>query len=154
MTNHTPDSTTIAMALELLTEHGLDGVAPVVEIQVNEAMQIDRSKFLQAGPHDRAEQRLGYAIGFRERSMKTCLGEIEWRISEAHELMDGFEAFCAKALERGDGGERALKLALALMYVEGMSTRKVTKITRELCSIEITSSKARPRATQNAIAGY
>ena len=44
-------------------------------------------------------------------------------------------------LERGERSERALKLAVAQMYVEGDSTRKVTKITRELCGLEVTSSQ-------------
>jgi transposase-like protein len=43
-------------------------------------------------------------------------------------------------LERGSRSEKALCLALAEMYVQGVSTSKVTKITEELCGCEISSS--------------
>lgn len=141
MTHHTPDTTTIAMALELLTERGLEGVAPAVEILINQAMELERSAFLQAAPHERTEERRGYANGFREKHMKTRLGELELRIPRVRDLPDGVEGFYPKALERGERSERALKLAVAQMYVEGVSTRKVTEITRELCGLDISSSQ-------------
>jgi transposase-like protein len=47
--------------------------------------------------------------------------------------------FYPSALERGERSERALKLALAEMYVQGVSTRKVAEITRELCGCEVSS---------------
>ena len=49
MTHHDPDATTIAMALELLTQEGLQGFAPAIEILINEAMRLERSAFLKAG---------------------------------------------------------------------------------------------------------
>ncbi len=48
--------------------------------------------------------------------------------------------FYPHALERGSRSEKALRLALAEMYVQGVSTSKVTKITEELCGCEISSS--------------
>ena len=140
MTHHDPDPTTISMALELLTEHGLDGVAPAVQILINEAMQIERSAFLQAAPHERSDDRRGYANGFRQKHIKSRLGELELRIPRVRDLSDGAEPFYPKALERGERSERALKLAVAQMYVEGVSTRKVTQITKELCGLEVSSS--------------
>ena len=49
MTHHDPNATTIAMALELLTQEGLQGFAPAIEILINEAMRLERSAFLKAG---------------------------------------------------------------------------------------------------------
>ena len=49
--------------------------------------------------------------------------------------------FNPQSLERGLRSERALKIALAEMYVQGVSTRKVAKITEELCGFEISSSE-------------
>ena len=45
------------------------------------------------------------------------------------------------ALERGLRSERALKISLAEMYIEGVSTRKVAKITEKLCGFEVNSSQ-------------
>ena len=141
MTHHEPDTTTIAMALELLTEHGLEGVGCAVEILINEAMQLERSAFLEAGPHERTEDRRGYANGFRAKRLKTRLGELELKIPRVRNLPEGVDPFYPKALERGERSERALKLAVAQMYVEGVSTRKVTEITRELCGQGISSTQ-------------
>ena len=55
--------------------------------------------------------------------------------------------FYPSALERGERSERALKLAVAEMYVQGVSTRKAAEITRELCGLEINSSQV-SRAAQ------
>ena len=55
-------------------------------------------------------------------------------------VSEGSEPFYSSALERGERSERALKLALAEMYVKGVSTRKVAAITRELCGFEVRSS--------------
>jgi len=62
-------------------------------------------------------------------------------------LPKGSEGFYPKALEKGIRSERALKLALAEMYIHGVSTRKVTKITEALCGLEVTSMDV-SRATQ------
>jgi len=130
------------MALELLTEHGFDGIAPAFEILLNEAMQIERSAFLRAAPHERSEDRRGYANGFRPKTMKSRLGELQLSIPRVRGLADDDDkGFYPKALERGERSERALKLTVAQMYVEGVSTRKVTAITQELCGLEITSSQ-------------
>ncbi len=138
MTDHSPDSTTISMALELLSEKGFEGMAKAIEILLNEAMQIERSGFLDAGPHERTDNRRGYANGYRDKHVKTRLGDLSLRVPRARACD---EPFYPRALERGERSERALKLAVAQMYVEGVSTRKVTEITQELCGLEITSSQ-------------
>jgi transposase-like protein len=52
--------------------------------------------------------------------------------------------FYPSALEKGLRSERALNLALAEMYVQGVSTRKVTKVVEELCGVEVTSTQRLP----------
>jgi len=47
--------------------------------------------------------------------------------------------FYPAALQRGVRSERALTLAIAEMYVQGVSTRKVAKIMHELCGLDATS---------------
>jgi putative transposase len=51
-------------------------------------------------------------------------------------------------LEKGLRSERALTLALAEMYVQGVSTRKVKAITEQLCGLEINSSAVSRAASQ------
>ena len=144
MTDHAPDSTTFAMALELLTENGFESMAAAMEILFNEAMKIERSEFLQAGPHERVEGRQGYANGYRDKRVKTRVGELALRVPRTRGCD---EPFYPRSLERGERSERALKLAVAQMYVEGVSTRRVTEVTRELCGLDVTSSQV-SRATK------
>jgi hypothetical protein len=56
-------------------------------------------------------------------------------------------AFYPSALERGVRSERALKLAVAEMYVQGISTRKVTEVMETLCGLEISSTDVSRAAT-------
>jgi putative transposase len=55
--------------------------------------------------------------------------------------------FYPSALEKGLRSERALKLAVAEMYVQGVSTRKVAAITEKLCGREVTTAQV-SRAAQ------
>jgi len=55
-------------------------------------------------------------------------------------LQPGIDGFCPTSLERGLRSERALLCSLADMYVQGVSTRKVARITEQLCGFDVTSS--------------
>ena len=141
MTHHDPDANTFTAALELLTKHGFEGLARPLEMLINEAMRLERSAYLGAGPWERAEARRGYANGFKQKTVKSRLGELNLEIPKTRDLEEGVESFYPQSLERGNRVEQALKLALAEMYVLGVSTRKVKKITRELCGLEISSTQ-------------
>jgi transposase-like protein len=129
-------NTQFELAMELLIDNGFDGVADAVAIMMNGAMQIERSRYLQAEPYERTEQRQSYANGYKPKTVKTRVGELQLAVPQTR---DG--AFYPSSLERGLRSERALKIALAEMYVQGVSTRKVAKITEELCGFEISSSE-------------
>lgn len=129
-------NTQFDMAMELLIDNGFDGMADAISMLMNTAMQIERSRYLRAEPYERTEQRRSHANGFKPKSVKTRIGEIQLAIPQTR---DG--AFYPGSLERGLRSERALKIALAEMYVQGVSTRKVARITEELCGFEISSSE-------------
>ena len=54
--------------------------------------------------------------------------------------VEGGEGFYPQSLEKGQRSERALRLAVAEMYVQGVSTRRVAEITRELCGLDVSST--------------
>ena len=68
---HQADSRTLAGVLEVLIENGFEGMADAMSVLFNEAMQLERSAFLDAGPYERSEGRRGYANGFKPKSMRT-----------------------------------------------------------------------------------
>jgi len=139
MPRHEFDATTISSALELLTSHGFDGLSSALELLLEEAMKLERSEFLGAGPYERTDARRGHANGFKPKHVKSRLGELSLRIPKVRGV-DG-ESFYPRSLERGERSERALKLALAEMYIQGVSTRKVAAITQELCGFEVSSTQ-------------
>jgi transposase-like protein len=134
-----PESTSIAAVLELLTEQGFDGMSRALQILLDEAMKLERSAFLGAAPYERSEQRRGHANGFKPKRVRSRLGELDLSIPQVRGV-EG-EGFYPRALERGVRSERALKLAVAEMYVQGVSTRKVAQITQELCGLDVSSSQ-------------
>ena len=134
---HTP----IEQVLELLTEQGTDGLLEAARILLDAAMLFERERFLNAAPYERTSERRDYANGFKPKRLRTRLGELDLRIPQVRN-----SDFYPQALERGSRSERAVKLALAEMYVQGVSTRKVKAITEQLCGFEVSSSQV-SRAT-------
>lgn len=135
MTHH-EHLTVLDQVLELLAENGFDGMADACRVLFNEAMKVERANALRAKPYERTAQRRGYANGFKPKTVQTRLGKMTLDIPQAR----GVE-FYPKAIERGERSERALKLALAEMYVQGVSTRKVAAVTQELCGHDVSSSQ-------------
>ncbi len=131
-----PEPSVIETVVDLLTENGLSQMAEVVRILLNEAMRIERSQVLDAEPYQRSEKRRGYANGYKPKTVATRLGDIEFQVPQAR----GVE-FYPSALEKGLRSERALKVAVAEMYVQGVSTRKVTGVMEQMCGLQVSSTQ-------------
>lgn len=140
MTRPEGQSTIVRNALELLAENGLEEMATAFEILINESMKLERAEFLGAGFYERTDERRGHANGFKPKSLNSRLGRLDLDIPQVRNIDDG-EGFYPKSLERGERSERALKLAIAEMYVRGVSTRKVKRITEQLCGLNISSAQ-------------
>ena len=139
---HLNQSNELNQAVQLLAEHGFEGMANAMQILFNEAMKIERSEYLNAQPYQRTEDRRSYANGFKDKTVNSRLGKLELHVPQTRD-----SEFYPAALERGERSERALKLAVAEMYVQGVSTRKVAKITAELCGLDVTSMQVSRAAT-------
>ena len=122
--------------LEELIEEGTEAFRGILEKLFNVAMQLERSEFLGAEAYERTASRRGYRNGFKGKRIQTRVGELHLEIPQVRGLR-----FYPKSLERGCRSEKALKLAIAEMYVMGVSTRKVTEITEQLCGLEISATQ-------------
>ena len=122
--------------LKELIEEGSDAFRGVLEKLLNTAMQMEREEFLGARRWERSEQRRDHANGYKAKTLSTRVGQLQIRIPQVRHL-----DFYPRSLERGCRSEKALKLAIAEMYVMGVSTRKVTEITEQLCGTEISASQ-------------
>lgn len=131
------DSELLNTVLQLLTEEGHAGFAEGIRLLVNEAMRQERAKVLQAQPYERTDARQGHANGFKSKTVTSALGPIAFSIPQVR----GDLEFYPSALEKGLRSEQALKLALAEMYVQGVSTRKVSAIVEKLCGASVSSTQ-------------
>ena len=112
MTRHC-DNKAIDQVLEVLIENGLDGMATAFEIIFNEAMKIERSAFLEAGPHERTSKRRGYSNGFKPKEVNSRVGKLKVNVPQVRDLKDPEESFYPRTLDKRLRSERALKLAVA-----------------------------------------
>jgi transposase-like protein len=132
-----------AELLEQVQEQGLDVLPELMRVILNTAMQAEREQYIKAEPYQRILERAGHANGFKPKTMRTRVGEITFSIPQVRE-----GGFYPQALEKGLRSERALTLALAEMYVQGVSTRKVKAITEQLCGTSVSSAMVSQAAIQ------
>lgn len=123
-------------ALEELNQQGIATLGSSLEKLFNELMKIEREQTLRAQPYERTELRKGYANGFKNKNLQTRFGKLELQVPQTRNC-----EFYPSCLEKGERSEKALKLALAEMYVGGVSTRKVKKIVEELCGSQVSSTQ-------------
>jgi len=91
-----------------LAEKGLEAVPELLRVLINNAMQVERSKYLQAEKYERTEERKGHGNGYKPKTVKTRIGEITFAVPQVRE-----GGFYPSALEKGLRSERALVSTLA-----------------------------------------
>jgi transposase-like protein len=122
--------------LDQIAEEGLDVLPEMIRTMLNAAMQFERQNHLGVGPYERSPERRDHANGYKSKTVATRMGKITFDVPQVRD-----SSFYPQSLEKGLRSERALKLALAEMYVQGVSTRKVAAITEQLCGFEVSSSQ-------------
>lgn len=119
-----------------------DGMRTLLQNILNVVMKLEREQAIGAEPYERNQERKGLANGFKPKTLNSRLGALELQIPQVRGL-----SFYPQCLEKGSRSERALKLAVAEMYLKGVSTRRVEKITEALCGLNFTSMQV-SRATK------
>jgi len=120
--------------LEQIAVDGLEALPELIRVLINEAMRLEREQHLGARYYERSPERQGHANGYKPKTVKTRVGEIQFQVPQVRQ-----GHFYPDALEKGLRSERALTLALAEMYVQGVSTRRVAAITERLCGTAVSS---------------
>jgi len=129
--------------LELIAEHGTDVMASAFATLLNLAMKLEREQVLGAAAYERTDERRGYANGYKPKTIATRTGDMTLQVPQTRNI-----PFYPSALEKGVRSERALKLALAEMYVQGVSTRKVTSVLERMCGLEVSSAQVSRAAAE------
>lgn len=117
-----------AAVVEGLLGQDRDQLKALLRESLQEVLEAEMTDALGAAPGARTDGRLGYRAGYYHRGLVTRIGKLELRVPRDR---DGH--FSTELFERYQRSEKALVAALAEMYVQGVSTRKVKAITEELC---------------------
>lgn len=121
--------------MKALFSQDTDFLKTILENTIQDILNTEMDIFLGAVHHERSETRRGYRAGSYSRALITRIGKIELRVPRDRE-----GRFSTQIFERYQRAEKALVSALAEMYIQGVSTRKVKAITEELCGHEFSSS--------------
>lgn len=132
----------VAALMEQLIETGPEGMAQAFTALFNLAMRLEREQPLGAGLHERSDGRRGYANGYKPKTVDTPAGSLTLRVPKSRGCE---EPFYPHSLERGRRSSRAVMLAIAQMYVQGVSTRDAAKVMAEF-GLESLSSTQVSRA--------
>ena len=127
--------TILASELKELWASEENGFRAVMQEALQAVLEAEMSQALQAEKGERTAERLGYRSGYYERKLVTRVGVLELRVPQ-----DRSGRFSTELFERYQRSEKALLSALAEMYVQGVSTRKVKAITEELCGHSFSAS--------------
>jgi putative transposase len=119
---------------ELMSEDA-DFLKPLMREVVQQVLEAEMDEALGAQKSERTGERVGYRSGYYNRGLITRVGKLELRVPQ-----DRQGRFRTEVFERYQRSEKALVGALAEMYVQGVSTRKVKAITEELCGHEFSAS--------------
>ena len=111
---------------------------------LEEVLEVEMTEALGAEKSERTTGRLGYRSGYYGRTLVTRIGKLELRVPQ-----DRGGRFSTELFERYQRSERALVAALAEMYVQGVSTRKVRTITEEFAATAF-----RPRRSARSTSGW
>lgn len=134
MNEHT-QTTQESDLINLILNTGLsDGAPRIMEIIMNAAMLIERQNHI----NQRVEERTGYSNGFKPRGLNTSMGKLNLSVPQ---VRDAEEPFRSCLFEKGSRSERSLKASMAEMYIQGVSTRKVTKILETMCGLQVSSNQ-------------
>ena len=112
-----------------------DFLRVAVQALVQAALEAEMTEAIGAEKGERTETRLTYRSGYYTRSLMTRVGTLELRVPQDR---DG--RFSTELFERYQRSEKALVGALAEMYVQGVSTRKVKAVTEVLCGHSFSAS--------------
>ena len=121
--------------LEVLLTEDQDVLRLLMERLLNLLMLAERQAYLQAEPYQRTPERRDQANGFKPKTLKTRLGPLALRVPQVRK-----GPFYPSVLTKGLRSERAVWIALAEMYVHGVSTRKVATLVEDVLGLEVSSS--------------
>src|SRR5689334_12244537 len=110
-------------------------LARLLESVLNQVLDAQVGEQLGAERYERTDERQGYRNGYKPRQLTTRVGALTLQVPQVRE-----GGFSPEFFARYQRSEQALILTLMEMVINGVSTRKVARITEELCGREFAKS--------------
>jgi putative transposase len=110
-------------------------VAALLETVLNQVLKAQATEQLAASEYERTEERQGLRNGSYNRRLTTRVGSLTLQVPRFRE-----GKFSTELFQRYQRTEQALMLTLMELVIQGVSTRKVAKVTEELCGTEFSKS--------------
>ncbi len=124
-----------AEILQLLSENSGEAFKKILQTSLNRVLQAESAEQLKAAPYERSDERTDCRNGSRERELNTRIGRITLKVPRHRE-----QPFKSMVFENYRRSEAALIAGMAEMVVNGVSTRKVSKVMEELCGTSFSKS--------------
>ena len=121
--------------LQLLLEDRGDAFKSILQASLNKILQVESSEQLKAAPYERSEDRTDSRNGTRERELNTRIGRIVLHVPRHRNV-----PFKTLIFDNYSRSEAALIASMAEMVVNGVSTRKVSKVIKTLCGASFSKS--------------
>lgn len=124
-----------AEILQLLLEDRGDAFKSILQTSLNKILQAESSEQLKATPYERSEDRTDSRNGIRERELNTRIERIVLHVPRHRNV-----PFKTLVFDNYSRSEAALIAGMAEMVVNGVSTRKVSKVMETLCGASFSKS--------------
>ena len=119
----------------LLLEDQGEAFKKILQASLNKILQAESAEQLKAGPYERSEERTDSRNGSRERDLNTRVGRITLQVPRHRNV-----PFKTLVFENYSRSEAALVAGMAEMVVNGVSTRKVSRVMETLCGTSFSKS--------------
>ncbi len=120
---------------ELMLGNRDEAVTKLLEAVFNAVLSAEATEQLGAETYERTEDRLTYRNGYRSRQLTTRVGSLTLQVPKFRE-----GTFTTELFNHYERSEQALLASLMEMVIQGVSTRKISKITETLCGTSFSKS--------------
>ena len=121
--------------LQLMQGDREGAFAALLQESLNSILKAESASQLNAESYERTNSRTGYRNGIRERELNTRIGSITLQVPRHRG-----EPFKTMIFDNYCRSEAALIASMAEMVVNGVSTRKVSKVVETLCGLSVSKS--------------
>jgi len=126
---------TMEEAIQVILKSGGDNpLRQMLEFMAQQTLECEMTEHLGAKSYERTFERKGLRNGYKPRILITRVGDLRLLVPQDRDGTFSTSLFC-----RYQRSEKALVLTLMEMYIQGVSTRKVKKVTEELCGRSFSS---------------